>query len=64
MSPIVGDTESQGNRQEQAKPAVTADWRLGARTPDWDRMWHRLLNEVLPDMDKTPKNSSPRKHDA
>ena len=28
---------------------VTAEWRTGARTPGWDRLWHRILFAVIDD---------------
>ena len=33
---------------DRARPLeVTAEWRTGARTPEWERLWRRLLTNTI-----------------
>jgi len=33
---------------DRARPVVvTVEWRTGARTPEWERLWQRILSNTI-----------------
>jgi hypothetical protein len=33
---------------DRARPLeVTAKWRTGARTPEWERLWRRIMSALM-----------------